>query len=102
MSEKIDLGDGCSYEFTHHDRSYHPSAPDNSGIIFWHPVLPGKPGIGGESDLCGGSVFWWRPIEDTGPMWRVIMEAPMLTLEPSIRCHCGFHGWIRDGRWVAA
>lgn len=34
--------------------------------------------------------------------WAVVTMEP-LTLSPSIACHtCPNHGWIRDGRWVAA
>lgn len=34
--------------------------------------------------------------------WQVVQADP-LTLHGSIQCHsCPNHGWIRDGRWVAA
>ena len=36
-----------------------------------------------------------------GARWQVQSTEP-LTLSPSIPCHCGDHGFIRDGRWVAA
>lgn len=25
-----------------------------------------------------------------------------LTIMPSLLCHCGEHGWIRDGKWIPA
>jgi hypothetical protein len=34
-------------------------------------------------------------------LWQVESWEP-LTLSPSILCHCGDHGFIRDGRWVPA
>lgn len=35
------------------------------------------------------------------PQWDVTALEP-LHLEPSLLCHCGDHGFIRGGAWVAA
>jgi len=56
-----------------------------AGVAWWHPG-------------CGED---WIPI-DTPLGWKLVTEHP-LTLSPSVRCRaCGFHGWIRDGKWVPA
>lgn len=34
-------------------------------------------------------------------MWKVLSWDP-LTLDPSIACSCGDHGYIREGKWVPA
>jgi len=34
-------------------------------------------------------------------VWHVESWEP-LTLSPSLLCHCGDHGFIRDGRWEVA
>ena len=35
------------------------------------------------------------------PLWQVQSWNP-LTISPSLLCHCGDHGFIREGRWVSA
>jgi hypothetical protein len=42
-----------------------------------------------------------RQIAPGRALWQVISMDP-LTLSPSILCHCGEHGMIRDGIWVNA
>jgi len=34
-------------------------------------------------------------------VWKVESWEP-LTLSPSLLCHCGDHGFIREGKWVSA
>ena len=34
-------------------------------------------------------------------LWRMESSDP-LTLSPSLLCHCGDHGFIREGRWQPA
>jgi hypothetical protein len=36
-----------------------------------------------------------------GAAWQVESWEP-LTISPSLLCHCGDHGFIREGRWVPA
>lgn len=56
-----------------------------------------------DGQWCVGSMF--RRGARTGEgraQWDVVSEDP-LTLTPSVLCRkCGNHGFIRDGRWVAA
>ena len=62
-----------------------------AGIIHAHRKKDGT--------ICAGTVYWMQ-IEDR-PVWTKVQDEP-LTLEPSIRCDCGLHGWIRDGQWEHA
>lgn len=59
---------------------------------------------------CGGVLFdtpELRALREAFPpchgaaVWQVDSWDP-LTLSPSILCSCGDHGYIREGRWVAA
>ena len=73
------------------------------GIIEYHP----KP----DDSECGVAVNFSRPLnpsatEAARPVWSVESLEP-LTISPSVLCSpdkggCGSHGFIRDGRWVAA
>lgn len=67
-----------------------------SGIV--SHKLPG----GGD---CEGLITFDTPVArrcfPDGPFWTVESREP-LTLSPSLLCHCGDHGYIRDGRWVPA
>ena len=42
-----------------------------------------------------------RRVGTGSPTWNVESWEP-LTLSPSLLCHCGDHGFIREGRWVRA
>lgn len=48
--------------------------------------------------ICAGA-FWLEGARSasTGHSWT--MSGPPLTLAPSFRCHCGDHGWVKEGRW---
>jgi hypothetical protein len=48
---------------------------------------------------CAVSAFWTKI--GTRPQVGLIKSDP-LTLEDHIRCDCGLHGWIREGRWEYA
>jgi hypothetical protein len=59
-----------------------------------------------ESGICSGA-FWisdeyHKDCGRTGPVWSLsgTFEGP--TLSPSFLCHCGDHGFVRDGKWVRA
>jgi len=85
-----DAGLGFRYVFT----SYQDH--EKVGIIEWHPGCTDE----------GGSVLFDLPIIrehfPERPRWTVERWEP-LTLSPSILCKvCGWHGWLRDGRWVPA
>ncbi len=57
---------------------------------------------GGE---CMGGITFAGPvqqrIEPNKQTWTVESWDP-LTISPSLLCHCGDHGFIREGRWVVA
>ena len=70
------------------------------GCILWHRVpvkeMSATPG------WCAGGVNW-KAIREWTPrtLWELVSLDP-LHVEPSIRCGCGEHGWIRNGKWVQA
>ena len=63
------------------------------GLIEFH--MHGETVSGGYIPFNGASTT-------AGDQWTVVSREP-LTLSPSIACRsCSHHGWIRDGKWVAA
>lgn len=61
------------------------------------------PGVSG-GPYCEGAITLDTPIARElfrGPFWQVESWDP-LTLSPSLLCHCGDHGFIKQGRWVPA
>ena len=98
----LDLGSGVYAAFMGYAQERHPDAPDKCGVIISHPAPT-------ETGRCGGAVFWWRPVGEQGPVWTLNSLEP-LDLSPSIRCKqplkngemFEFHGYIKQGRWVAA
>lgn len=98
----IDLGDGHTLRYTKWapDRALNPQykdLPDTDrlGAIVCHTRADGGP--------CEGIIFFDCPQASAGwpnsPKWKVESWEP-LTLSPSLRCHCGDHGFIRQGKWV--
>lgn len=62
---------------------------------------------------CEGAVTVKRAEGESGPIWQMSgsLEGGDLTLSPSILCiygsvgtneQCGFHGFVRNGKWVPA
>jgi hypothetical protein len=54
--------------------------------------------------ICSGVITFDSEITRevfNGPFWQVESWDP-LTLSPSLLCKCGDHGFIKQGRWVAA
>jgi hypothetical protein len=85
----LDLGSGVTLEWTYHE-------PEGRvGYILDHPKAEN------ESGRCGGA-GWVNPeYEPTRPHWTISSEDP-LTMSPSFLCHCGFHGFVTNGKWVPA
>lgn len=58
-----------------------------------------------DGTLCEGSIWWdlaeVRQLFVDHDYWTVQCWDP-LTCNPSFLCHCGDHGFIRDGKWVRA
>lgn len=55
-------------------------------------------------EYCEGAITFDGPVLRevfNGPFWTVESWEP-LTLTPSLRCHCGDHGFITNGKWVRA
>lgn len=105
VSTDLDLGSGHRLSYAEFDpdlelnpqyRDIADQLPARTSAIITHD-LPG----GGE---CSGAITFDVPVARahlTGPYWTVESWEP-LTLSPSLLCHCGNHGFIRDGRWVSA
>jgi hypothetical protein len=47
-------------------------------------------------DICGGYITF-----GTGDKHWTVNSWEPLDLHPSLLCHCGDHGHVRNGRWVA-
>jgi hypothetical protein len=55
-----------------------------------------------DGEDCEGVITFDVPVAhecSDGPFWQVESWEP-LTLSPSLLCHCGDHGFIKQGRWV--
>lgn len=68
--------------------SYVKHRNKTAGIVVCHRLSNGSG--------CACSAFWVK-IEER-PIWTLTNENP-LTIEESIRCDCGLHGWIKEGVW---
>jgi len=101
----LDLGHGHTIQIAVWD----PDLDLNPGLRHLAEQFPAKTsGIvthklpdGGE---CSGAITFDVPLARehlTGPFWTVESWEP-LTLSPSLLCHCGDHGYIRNGQWVVA
>lgn len=84
------------------DRDLNPQYADlpdveRYGAVVEHIRPDGQP--------CSGSVVFASAVayrlEPERPKWHVTSWDP-LTCTPSLLCHCGDHGWLRDGQWVPA
>jgi hypothetical protein len=89
----LDLGDGHWIDWTEYKGS-------RCGGIITHTTTKTETG------LCSGC-FWIddRFNSDTGghrPVWQMTGTFEVPTLSPSFQCHCGDHGFVRNGRWVRA
>lgn len=116
MIEPLDLGSGVTLRFVSWapDRALNPQYADlpdveRYGAIISHEHVP-CPGddLGAGVDAkvtCEGYVTFdgeaQRRLDPDRPRWKVESWEP-LTLSPSIQSPCGFHGFVRQGRWVPA
>lgn len=90
---KLDLGDGHWIEWSTYQGAI-------CGGIITHTTTKWERG------MCSGC-FW---IDDryhkangtSGPVWQLTGTFECPTLSPSFLCHCGDHGFIREGKWVRA
>lgn len=110
----LDLGHGVTLSWTcwKPDRALNAQyvgIPDieRLGAIFDHP----NPKT--ETGRCTGAINFDTPearrVLSERSLWQVESWDP-LTISPSVLCRgrnidgseCGFHGWIRGGKWVPA
>lgn len=100
--DEFDLGGGCSFTWLTGS-----GGEGIIGLIEHHPKPPaGAPGYDPLGYHCGGYVAW-KADGTVQPRHQLVSGAPgdeeHLTVAPSVLCRrCGHHGFIRDGKWVAA
>lgn len=102
--DEHDLGDGHSFVWLSSKRQ------QVIGLIEHHPKGPdARPG----ALHCGGYIAWVpeEAQQSVHPPWtarhQLLAGGPgdegSLTVAPSLACrHCPSHGFIQEGRWVAA
>lgn len=71
------------YSYKNHDLTV--------GVIVRHIKPDGK--------YCDGAARWRHYESETGVLWTLESENP-LTISPSLLCHCGDHGFIKQGKWI--
>ena len=81
---RLDFGKGIRGEYVAHRKKV-------AGVVVCHR-LAGDVG-------CACSVFWVKVNDQK--VFTKSQDDP-LTIEESIRCDCGMHGWIRNGEWQHA
>ncbi len=104
MSKRIELGmDHWMQWFVPFD-----GPEEYIGVIVWHPAKPEDTRcIENHDGWCGGAIHFNVPqnaniLKADGtprPKWNVESLDP-LSLNPSLGCHCGDHGFIKQGRWA--
>lgn len=98
----LDLGHGVTLRFTvwSPDRDLNPQYDGIPDVDPWGAILAHPLPDGG---ICEGALAFDGPVqqrvEPDRPRWTVERLDP-LTLSPSVLCDCGFHGFVREGRWV--
>ena len=92
-SVDVDLGDG-------HTLQWSEWKGERIGGIITHTKSDSPTG------KCSGA-FWisdafLKENNRTAPIWKFNGDFNKPTLEPSFLCHCGDHGFVREGKWVRA
>ena len=106
MSSELDLGSGVTLRFVcwAPDRELNPQHADLPNVERYGATIE-HPWAAAETGRCLGAVIFdgevAQRLEPNKSKWTVESWDP-LTLSPSILCQCGFHGFIRGGRWVSA
>lgn len=108
---RLDLGSGHWLEFTSWAPDYflnprYADLPEVSrwGAIIWHELRPDDSVCAWRGECAAAITFAGevqRQVIPDAVTWTVESWEP-LTLSASLLCHCGDHGFIRDGRWVSA
>lgn len=99
----LELGDKHYVRWTwgaEHNQNFDGSVVEQDhrpvGLVLHHETPEGK--------VCVGSITFDLPEAQrfgARHQWTVESWLP-LTLSPSLHCHCGDHGFIRDGSWHRA
>lgn len=107
MEFDLDLGDGHTLKFMRWapDRDIPANAERYKGVPdiekLGATIAHKKP----DGSDCMGSICFDSPaarqLFKHDVFWQVQSWEP-LTVSPSLLCHCGDHGFIRDGKWVRA
>lgn len=91
--DEHDLGNGYSFYWL-------SDAEGVIGLIEHHP----RPTEDKPNGICGGYIAWEQR-HVPPPKHRLVAGGPgdeeHLTIEPSLLCRCGEHGFIREGKWVS-
>jgi hypothetical protein len=86
----LDIGDGHWIQWTEYEG-------ERCGGIIRHTDPKA------ESGMCAGAFFIKSLAAFTNrPVWQMSGTFECPTLTPSFMCHCGDHGFVRNGRWVRA
>ena len=108
MNQRIDLGHGHAllrYLAWRPDRALNPQYMDLPDIERYSAIVSHRRLNGSGEEECEGVITFasdvQRRLEPGVPHWTVDSWEP-LTLSPSLLCHCGDHGYIRNGQWVPA
>lgn len=106
QDDDLDLGSGhwARYVAWAPDRDLNPQYADVPDVDHWGLIV-GHTHPDGE--VCEGMVTFDGPVQQrvaaSQNRWQVSGPWESVTLTPSIqRRECGDHGFIRNGRWVAA
>jgi len=100
----LDIGSDHWVKFTswHPDRELNPHLAQYPDVPKWGLIMRHRKPDGGK---CMGGVTFdgevQRALVPESARWQVIsLEPETLEIAPSLLCHCGDHGFIRNGRWV--
>lgn len=91
----VDLGDGHYLAWSEYNT---PEGTETSGGLIFH-ARPGLPECFAGFTLRNTRYAADYPSDDT---WLLTGHKETPTLSPSFRCHCGDHGYVREGRWERA
>jgi hypothetical protein len=104
----VDLGDGHTLTWTNYEGERvggiirHTKSPELMANQLAHAGSPEH-----VFPWCDGA-FWIRGNKftakhrDAAPQWDMTGTFECPTLSPSFLCHCGDHGFVRNGKWVRA
>lgn len=93
MKKDFDLGNGVFIRWTNYEG-------ERVGGLLIHPLPDGAECFG--TFWFEGNIYSEKNPNENRPTWKFNGDFKKPGLEPSFLCHCGFHGFIRKGKWVQA